>query len=658
MFPSRAAAPRISLGALLCVAIPVVLLSHGPASATWLANGSPVMPAGPVTADEPLPLSLASDEAGGAFVASGNFLFDARLGRLSGTGSPASGWPADGLFFSVHPYWPIEPAVIADETGGAFVISNVMYCEAHCAGNETELRVQRVTAEGGFEAGWPANGVSIGSDLDRSRPILVVREPVSISNGRGSAFITWARRQSYNRGFSPIELRAQRVDGSGAMPWGPGGIVIHSFASRRYDQAMAPDGNGGVYVFWLDDRAPGLYAQHISEDGKLSWVADGIPVATSPATFTGLPAAIPDGAHGAFVAWAGTSGTGAGVFATRVAPGGALPWRGDRMVFDGGLLHVDGLRMVPTPFDGAIIAWRTSSPGAGDRILAQQIDREGRRRWQQPAAPACEAAGSRDHMRIAADRRGGAYFAWVDGRPAFDVFAMHLDHTGEPARGWTRDGSPVCARLPSTKSPSGFVQVSELELTAIEGADVRGRGKGNDKRDVAREVGALDPEIRVEGNDDEAGRAHDGWPARRDAGAIVVWVDDRYRQCFDCDANGLSPFAMLLAPDGPATAPIVPAPEPVHARTAASSRTTSTPSVLSVRWRSTAGATLALNLPEASPASIELFDVAGRKLWSREVVGPGEQDVHVLDGVCPSGIYVARLAQGGRTATAHVVVIR
>jgi hypothetical protein len=117
---------------------------------------------------------------------------------------------------------------------------------------------------------------------------------------------------------------------------------------------------------------------------------------------------------------------------------------------------------------------------------------------------------------------------------------------------------------------------------------------------------------------------------------------------------------MLLTPEGPATAPVAPAFVPTPASPIASARTLSARVALSLRWRATAGATLALSLPEASPASLELFDVAGRRLWSRDVggLGPGEHEVRVGDGAWyPSGIYMARLTQGRRTATAHVAVI-
>src|SRR5205823_13192909 len=113
---------------------------------------------------------------------------------------------------------------------------------------------------------------------------------------------------------SPAELRAQLIDGTGALPWGSTGVLVHPFAARRYDQAMAPDGMGGAYVFWLDDRAPGLFGQHLSEQGRMLWVPNGIPIALLPSTFVGRPVAISDGSHGAIVAWTGTSGPRTGVF--------------------------------------------------------------------------------------------------------------------------------------------------------------------------------------------------------------------------------------------------------------------------------------------------------------------------------------------------------
>jgi hypothetical protein len=66
-------------------------------------------------------------------------------------------------------------------------------------------------------------------------------------------------------------------------------------------------------------------------------------------------------------------------------------------------------------------------------------------------------------------------------------------------------------------------------------------------------------------------------------------------------------------------------------------------------------------LPDAAPAILELFDVAGRRLWSRDVgsLGPGEHEVRLGDGAWfPPGLYLTRLTQGDHMATARVAIVR
>jgi len=379
----------------------------GDAQAAWLANGTPVRDAS--FRSTPFPVSVAPTAAGGAYVVSGDAIFESRLTRLTAAGDAAPGWPSDGVRYSVVPYWPYAPVALADDEAGAFVVSTAQFCEAHCAGNGTEYRVQRTTAIGERAAGWPEEGVSIGSDGGRMLTRGSVSSPVVIANGHGGVIATWAIPQQcvYLR-TCRYGLIAQLVDGSGAKPWGPAGITIRSLAAGTFAQAMAPDGSGGVYVFWLDERAPGLYAQHVSESGVALWAAEGIPVAAAPSTFAVRPVAIPDGAHGAIVAWAGTLAGRAGVFAARVTPSGSRPWRARGEVFSSGSLPIDGLRMVPALAGGAVIAWRIALPGTDDRLLAQRINHAGLREWPDAGASVCAAAGSRDHMTLASDSRGGA----------------------------------------------------------------------------------------------------------------------------------------------------------------------------------------------------------------------------------------------------------
>jgi len=66
-------------------------------------------------------------------------------------------------------------------------------------------------------------------------------------------------------------------------------------------------------------------------------------------------------------------------------------------------------------------------------------------------------------------------------------------------------------------------------------------------------------------------------------------------------------------------------------------------------------------LPDAQPARLELFDIAGRRLARREVggLGPGRHVVTLEPRVGMSaGVYVVRLTRAGRSLTATATVLR
>ena len=67
-------------------------------------------------------------------------------------------------------------------------------------------------------------------------------------------------------------------------------------------------------------------------------------------------------------------------------------------------------------------------------------------------------------------------------------------------------------------------------------------------------------------------------------------------------------------------------------------------------------------LPSATPASLELLDIAGRRIVTREVgsLGAGrstELDLGAGQRLAP-GLYLVRLRQGANTSVARVAVLR
>ena len=65
------------------------------------------------------------------------------------------------------------------------------------------------------------------------------------------------------------------------------------------------------------------------------------------------------------------------------------------------------------------------------------------------------------------------------------------------------------------------------------------------------------------------------------------------------------------------------------------------------------------SLPDRVPASFEVFDIAGRLVFSREVgaLGAGSHVMRITRPLVP-GVYVLRLSRGTSAVTARVVIMR
>jgi hypothetical protein len=371
-----------------------------------------------------------------------------------------------------------------------------------------------------------------------------------------------------------------------------------------------------------------VLGQHVTASGAISWAQEGIPVSEpyrlrfieKPRQVLVLapPFAISDGAHGAIVSWAGARGTDFDIFASRVTYGGGLPWRGDAQVcaapgdqFDMRMVCAGrGIESFRPALRGgdAIIGWLDSRPD-GVRVSAQRLNQGGRIAWASDGVKVGDAEimapywAPRSLLTMAGDGSDGAFFVWPDARLEGGLFAMRIGGDGKPACGWREGGVAICGR-------------SE----ALGSADMMDVGEGN---------------------------------------AVVAWQN-----------SGGASWATLLGPCGPAATPggsgLV-ASLPGDSRPGTSDKvplsTLRVGPASSLALRLKPGASdgwLQLSLADASPATLELFDVMGRRLWSREVgdLGGGEREVLVGGGaMLPPGLYLARVTQGDHRVTARVIIM-
>lgn len=202
-------------------------------------------------------LALESDDAGGMIMSFATPCYPDRQLVV---------WPLTGPFqrISLGPSTGQTASMVRDHSSGVWVIG-------HPSPQADELRVQRISLLGAPVPGWE-NGVGMPiSDYPANLQI--------VPDGSGGQLFMWTEATD------PGTIRALRLlpDGTFSPPWNPRGevispapAVVHLWPNSLWIAAMAsaPDGAGGAYIAWLDQRNEAtsgldIFASRVLADGSL-----------------------------------------------------------------------------------------------------------------------------------------------------------------------------------------------------------------------------------------------------------------------------------------------------------------------------------------------------------------------------------------------------
>jgi hypothetical protein len=553
---------------------------------------------------------VAVDGTGGVY----GVAFDGRtlthLRRFSAAGDDAPGWTASSSALNDDPRFTRSPRLAPDGAGGVFGAFLFNGCANTCFPYDGGLVVlQHVTSSGARSPGWPATGLAADSTLgDSSDP------PILAADGASGVLLMWNLSDLFYSDparFGLGRLYGQRFDAAGQRPWGAGVVQL------------APG----------FDTLPGslteLHAQRIGADGSLRW-ATGIVVASGIALgehlnviVTDRPAMCSDGAGGIYLAWSDTRSGVARPYVTRLDGAGHLvaPWPSGGLAASSMGAHGFPPLLAPDASGGVFVAWR-AGPVTVTHLLA-----DGSRvvTWPAEGRPLCidgpELCSDVDTAPwyLLADGAGGAFAAWHEDR------VMHPpDAISDHDRSYIQhvvDEAPVAA-LASLVSASADERSVRVEWWTSEPGSL-GIERAIGGADAGwSELTSITPErnghVTLEDAEVERGQPY-GYRLRVGSNVPLgeAWVT--------------VPLAAELRIDGPR-----PSPARGHL-------------------------TLALLLADASPATLELFDAAGRRVLAQRAAGLGA-GAHVLpldgSGAMPAGIYLARLTQGRRAVAKRICVVR
>ncbi len=334
------------------------------------------------------------------------------------------------------------PRIVNDAAGGAFVA----WRDAH---NSDDVFLQRITAFGLIAPGWPVDGL----------PIVVLPTVQELSglaaDGQGGVLVAW---EDWRGGaISSRDPYAQRVLSDGSVPpgWVLNGNPATLASGAQYAPQVSPDGVGGAYLAWQDDRDFGangydVYAQHLAASGSVAsgWPSGGLAVAALPGNQGGILFQFADDAGGYVVVWTDSRPVAPGIYAQRLRPDGGLTpgWMAGGNFLYGG----QPLRSVARGFDGAYYVRRFTFQGT----LAPG--------WPASGVLVCNAPGDRAGVTIDADGTGGVLLSWYDYRPPYiftggQIFAARIQSDASLAPGWTADGTLVSDPAAALQSYDPFV---------------------------------------------------------------------------------------------------------------------------------------------------------------------------------------------------------
>jgi hypothetical protein len=325
----------------------------------------------------------------------------------------------------------------------------------------------------------------------------------------------------------------------------------------------------------------------------------------------------------------------------RMAASGARPWGNQPYPLVSASGDQTDVHAVPDGAGGALLAW--TDPRANTRstdIFALRVDSTGTRvyGWNFYGTPVCDALGAQSQPRITPDGTGGMWVVWLDQRLGIegDLRYSHVLGNGTLAAGFTTDGTPLC-------SASGAQGEAEIAGDGAGGCFVVWRDDRSGNADIyAQHIlasGLVAPGWAVDGRAlTTAAGVQDQPSIASVAGgkAVVAWRD----------ARTATPRIYVAGVSDPATTDVTPS-DGAGLRLSA----------WSVEGHA---AEVRVTLPAGAPAVLDLLDVGGRVRASTRLAGPLHDEPVSLApaGSLASGVYFARLRQGGRSAHARLTVVR
>ena len=344
-----------------------------------------------------------------------------------------------------------------------------------------------------------------------------------IPDGSGGVIMVW---EDPRVNASYPDIYAQRFNRFGQPVWEGNGVGICVYNNIQQYPRIAPDGSGGAYIAWADNRlASGrdIYAQHVDADGNVQWGPSGIAVCVQTG-WQNEAHVVTDGAGGAIISWRDSRipANGGDIYAQRLNAAGTAQWTANGVVVCATVGNQVEHDMTADGAGGAILAWEDQRVFSD--VYAQRINSSGNPVWTANGVVVSEP-GYMAKVKVVSDGKLGAIIAWEDNRAYRDIYTQRIRADGTPA--WTVDGVPFCSSA----------DAYQIEMNLVADGDGGAIVALIDDRDVDYDIRGQKVDslgTMLWGADGVAVCNATGtqyWPhlvGDGSGGAIFTWEDDRF----------------------------------------------------------------------------------------------------------------------------------
>jgi gliding motility-associated-like protein len=348
--------------------------------------------------------------------------------HITGAGTIAGGWPANGLGVCVLPGNQQNPHLCIDGSGGTIISWDDQ------RSGDWDVWSQRINSGGGIQ--WGLNGKIVITQSSTQNNNAIAPDSI------GGAFYVW---EDSRTGSASIDIYGMHLDGSGASygsGWGStaaGAALSTLSTSQKYPGVVCTGtvgGNQTAIFYWADPNGSGenIKATRMTGLGAIytpgSWVANGIIVgfaitsSGNPGTAT-YPVGAADCSGGFYCSWQSNySSSDHDVLSQHIGFNGVPIGGIQYTAFNTDIEKND--MITPDGFGGAVDTWQDQWPPA---IVWN-------RKFGSGAVLASGIQSSASQNPNITAMGGVWYTAWEDSRPvvlgSYDIYGISSSALGPP----------------------------------------------------------------------------------------------------------------------------------------------------------------------------------------------------------------------------------